>query len=805
MTTTLDPTSTAVSLPKGLSAKTMIDLYEEMVSIRKFELVVQDHYRNGKLPGFGHLYIGEEATAVGICAHLTSIDWVTSTHRGHGHALAKGLAPRIVLAELAGKSTGCCGGRGGSMHLYAPDVGLFGTNGLVGGGIPSAVGVAISARVQKSNRMAVSFFGDGGVNHGTFHESINFAAVQNAPVVFVCENNLYATATPLHVATKNTDVASKASAYGIPGIAVDGNDVLAVWQVMQEAARRARAGEGPTLIEARTYRVVGHHEGDQLYGTYRTKEEVEAWKLKCPILNWRRRLIEQYKVASAKELDAIDAKLDAIMQVAAEFARTSPDPDPAGVHLHVFAEPLNPPIPIHVENGPPVKTGFLDAIRDGIAEEMRRDKNIIYLGEGIGERGGSFAHTKNLWQEFGGDRVIDTPICELGFTGAAIGAAATGSRAVSDLMFSDFLFEAASQIVHQGGKLRYMSNNQISVPMIVRSGCGEIRHAGPHHSGMYHPVWSHTPGLIVVMPSTPADAKGLMKTAFRAHDPVIFMEHKSLFSTKGDVPTGEYLIPFGKANIVRAGKDITIATGGILMHRSLEAATALEKEGISCEVIDLRTLVPLDVQTLVESVSRTHRMLVVDEGFSMCGIGAEIAATIMESAFDELDAPVGRLHTEAVAQPFAPSLEKAAVVTVEKIIAGVRATVAGTPPIPRRVTGANAQISGVSPPPAPTAAPAASVTAAPAAKSATGARKSKMAGRPINMPHGDLTISEAKVVKWLKAVGASVKKGETIVEVETDKATVEVESSVDGVLVEILAEEGSVVAFGEQLATIGPA
>ncbi len=190
------------------------------------------------------------------------------------------------------------------------------------------------------------------------------------------------------------------------------------------------------------------------------------------------------------------------------------------------------------------------------------------------------------------------------------------------------------------------------------------------------------------------------------------MEHKSLFSTKGDVPTGEYLIPFGKANIVRPGKDITIATGGILMHRSLEAAEALEKEGISCEVIDLRTLVPLDVQTLVESVSRTHRMLVVDEGFSMCGIGAEIAATVMENAFDELDAPVGRLHTEAVAQPFAPSLEKAAVVTVEKIIAAVRATVAGTPPIPRRVTGANVEASAVSPQPAP-AAPVAPSAAAP--------------------------------------------------------------------------------------------
>ncbi len=802
MTTTLHPPSSAHPVPHGLSVGDLLRLYEEMVCIRKFELVVQDHYRNGKLPGFGHLYIGEEATAVGVCAHLKPEDWITSTHRGHGHALAKGLAPRIVLAELAGKSTGCCGGRGGSMHLYAPEVGLFGTNGLVGGGIPSAVGVAISARVQGSGRIAVPFFGDGAINHGAFHESVNFAAVQNAPVVFVCENNLYATATPLHVATKNTDVASKASAYGIPGIAVDGNDVVAVWQVMREAARRARAGEGPTLIEARTYRVVGHHEGDQIYGTYRTREEVEAWKLRCPILSLRRRLIEEWQLATAAELDAIDARLDSVMLEAADFARTSPEPDPASVHRHVFAEPLHPPLPASQPGAPTVKLGFLDAIRDGIAEEMRRDKNIIYLGEGIGERGGSFAHTKGLWQEFGAARVIDTPICELGFTGAAVGAAATGSRAVADLMFADFIFEAASQIVHQGGKLRYMSNNHISVPMIVRAGAGEVRHAGPHHSGTYHPVWSHIPGLIVVMPSTPADAKGLMKTAFRAGDPVIFLEHKSLFATKGDVPTGEHLVPFGKANVVRPGKDLTIITGGILLSRSLEAAQVLASEGIDCEVIDLRTIVPLDAETIVASVGKTHRVLVVDEGYAMCGIGAEIAAVIMEQAFDELDAPVGRLHTEAVAQPFAPSLEKAAVVTPEKIIAAARATVAGVPPVPRRAIAGPASAAAV--PAAAPVTPPATVATPPAAApvAALTARKSTVAGTPINMPHGDLTVSEAKIVKWLTAVGAAVTKGEAVVEVETDKATMEVESPADGVIVEILTPEGTTVAFGEQLATV---
>jgi 2-oxoisovalerate dehydrogenase E1 component len=351
-----------------------------------------------------------------------------------------------------------------------------------------------------------------------------------------------------------------------------------------------------------------------------------------------------------------------------------------------------------------------------------------------------------------------------------------------------------------------MSNNHLGVPMIVRAGHGEVRHAGPHHSGSYYPAWSHCPGLIVVVPSSPADAKGLMKTALRCSDPVIFLEHKSLFSIKGDVPVGEYLIPFGQANIVRAGTDLTVVTCGLLVHRALEAATALEKEGISCEIIDLRTIVPLDVETIVASVSRTHRLLVVDEAYSMCGIGAEIAAAMMENAFDELDAPVGRLHSEAVAQPFAPVLEKAAVVTVEKIAAAARDAIAGKPRAPRRPTsGQTGQRAPQSNPPAASCRPPATSAGKDAPESPPPAtRKSTVAGTAINMPHGDLTVSEAKIVKWLKAVGAPVSKGEGVVEVETDKATMEVESSVDGILVEALFPEGAVVKFGEQLATVRP-
>ncbi len=806
------PNVAAIAEDFPLDTAGLLKLYEQMLLIRRFELIAQDLLKKGEMPGFLHLYVGEEATAIGVCAHLSASDLISSTHRGHGHALAKGVPPERVMAELYAKATGCCGGRGGSMHLYAKTEGLFGTNGFVGGGIPSMVGAALSARTRGTDQLAVAFFGDGAVNHGAFHESVNFAGVQKAPVIFVCENNLYATATPLSMATANTEVATKAIAYGIPGVAVDGNDVLAVWEVMRVAAERARRGDGPTLIEAKTYRTVGHHEGDPLVGTYRTQEELDRWKLRCPIRNFRERLLTSGRTNEA-ELATIDERVERQVMEAVEFARRSPSPDPAAALDHIWAEPLHAALPEAPAGAPTVVQGWLEAVRDGIAEEMRRDPHIIYMGEGTGERGGSFAHTKGLWHEFGANRMIDTPIAELGFTGAAVGASATGCRAVSDLMFADFMFEAASQIIQQAGKLRYMSNGQVNVPMIVRCSWGTVKCTGPHHSGAYHPVWAHCPGLIVVVPSNPADAKGLMKTALRAHDPVMFLEPKALFSTKGPVPQGDYFVPFGVANVVRAGQDLTIVSCGTPLHRALEVAEQLAGQGVSCEVIDLRTIVPLDVDTIVTSVAKTGHLLVVDEAFSMCGVGAEIAAAMMEHAFDYLDAPVGRVHTEPVAQPFSPAHEGAVVVSNERILAAAKAVLAGSPIAPRRMRGIRtgsqqpASAAGVAP-------AAASQGAAPQVKATNGhadstaqrapAKPRAASGVAIIMPNQDLTITEGKVIGWLKEVGQTVTSGEVVAEVETDKAVISIEAPVAGLLVEISAPEQSIVLLGQQMGTIQP-
>jgi 2-oxoisovalerate dehydrogenase E1 component len=792
----------------------MLALYEKMMLLRQFELRAQAMGKKGEMPNFLHLYVGEEAVATGVTAHLKKTDWITSTHRGHGHCLAKGMPPRDLMAELYAKATGCCGGRGGSMHLYDPDNGVFGTNGIVGAGLPHAVGAGISARLRGTDGVAVAFFGDGAVNHGAFHEALNFAGAQNAPVVFVCENNLYATATPLKVATKNTEVATKAISYGFPGIAVDGNDVIGVWKVAKEAIERARRGEGPTLIEAKTYRTVGHNEGEPLTGTYRTQEELDLWKTRDPIPRFSKYLLSE-KIVKQADLDAADARVEKIVDEAVEYARNSPLPDPASFSLHSWSEKINPEMtPIDPSLGT-VEQGWLEAVKNGLSEEMRRNPHTIYFGEGTGERGGSFAHTKGMWAEFGGHRMVDTPICELGFTGASIGASATGVKAVADLMFVDFLFETGGQIPLQASKLRYMSNGRMSSRFVVRAPCGAVRSAGPHHSGMYHSIWSHYPGIIVVMPSNPADAKGLMKTAMRANDPVIFLEPKALFASKGQVPNGEYTIPFGVARVARPGTSLTIVAAGRMVGLALEAAEALAKDGTQAEVIDVRTIVPLDLKTITASVAKTNHLLVVDEGYAFCGFGAEVIASINELAFDDLDAPITRLQMEPVAHPFNAAVEAETMPTTNKIVAAAKNLLAGGVTRGRRM-----EIEGGAPTAAPNIESPSEIEIAkqdvpkmttpaidlgkPATSDAPAAPKVEiMEGETIYMPHGDLTISEGKVVNWLKKVGDKVAKDEGVCEIETDKAVMAIESPAAGTLIQIVAPEGTVVKMGETVGVLG--
>jgi pyruvate dehydrogenase E1 component alpha subunit len=320
-------------MAEQISQELLLTYYKKILELRLFELKVQELYRNGRLPGFVHLYVGEEAVAVGVCSHLDVADLVFSTHRGHGHALAKGVPAGIVLAELWGKATGSSGGRGGSMHMYAPEYGFMGTNGIVGAPIPLATGAALSAKLKKKSQVVVCFFGDGAVNSGSFHEAVNLGSAWDLPVVYVCENNLYATEMAFLRATKNTSVASRAAAYGMLGVEVDGQDVVAVHQAAQEAIQRARHDGGPTLIECKTYRYVGHHEGDP--GTdYRTREEVQQWKQRDPVKLARKRLLD-YGVEESV-LQKADEEIEQLIDEAVEFAEKSPEPSAESVNEHVF-------------------------------------------------------------------------------------------------------------------------------------------------------------------------------------------------------------------------------------------------------------------------------------------------------------------------------------------------------------------------------------------------------------------------------------------------------------------------------------
>src|SRR5271157_1993374 len=379
----------AADRPVHLSQDQLLSLYRCMVLIRRCEELLARSHQRGLIHGACHTYVGQEAIAVGVCAHLRTEDAVFSTHRGHGHALAKGLPPRELMAELYGRATGCSRGRGGSMHLFAPEIGLLGTSGIVGPCVLQAAGAGYCFRLLKTDRLAVAFFGDGAVNNGAFHEGLNLASIWKLPVLFVCENNQYATEVAFADVAGNSSVAARAGAYGLPGVEVDGNDVLAVAAAAGEAVRRARAGAGPTLLECKTYRTRPHAEGMGDF-TYRTREEVEQWKAHCPIARLKARLLEQELIATA-ELEAIDRELAAQVEDAHQFAENSPWPTAASATQHVFATALRAarPRPAADAATQTRELTFMQATLEALSEEMARNPKIFVLGEGIGRRGGN--------------------------------------------------------------------------------------------------------------------------------------------------------------------------------------------------------------------------------------------------------------------------------------------------------------------------------------------------------------------------------------------------------------------------------
>lgn len=665
-----------------------IRLYRTMQIIRQTEEELARCHQRGLIHGACHTYVGQEAIATGVCAHLTARDPIFSTHRGHGHALAKGMPPRELMAELFGRETGCSRGRGGSMHLFSPEIGMMGTSGIVGPCVLQACGGGYSSRILQNGTVAAAFFGDGAVNNGAFHEALNMASIWKLPVLFICENNQFATEVPFAYSSGNPSVGSRGAAYGLTGVTVDGNDVQEIFRVAGEAVARAKSGGGPTLIECKTYRTRAHAEGMGDF-TYRTKEDVAAWKEKCPIARlrrgvgsgeWRMGDAEQQKEAASviSQFDEIDQEVANMVREAREFAESSAPPSPSSATTHVFAAravsaaQTNPLPPFPTADAPfPTRT-FVAATLEALDHAMANDPTIFVMGEGIGKRGGNFTTTQGLYAKYGPERLCDTPICERGFVGLACGAGMTGTRPIIDFMFIDFINDAFGEIVNQITKMQYMSSGRLKMPVLLR-GCGGVGHsAATHHSGMYHSIYSHIPGLRVVIPSTPYDAKGLMASALRSDDPVLFLEHRELMQTKGPVPEEHYEIPFGQARIVRSGTDVTVVALSLMVQHTLKAAEQLASEGVAVEIIDPRTVSPLDVDTILQSVAKTGRLLVVDEAFGPCGFASEIAAQVADAGFNDLDAPIKRLHGAHVPTPYAPTMEHAVVPNVDRITQAIR-------------------------------------------------------------------------------------------------------------------------------------
>ncbi len=657
------------SLP---SSAVILSLYRTMQLIRQTEEELARCHQKGLIHGACHTYVGEEAIASGVAAHLRHDDVVFSTHRGHGHALAKGMPPRELMAELFGRQTGCSRGRGGSMHLFSPEVGMMGTSGIVGPCILQACGGGYSFKIMKTDNVAVAFFGDGAANNGAFHEGLNMASIWKLPVLFICENNQFATEVPFSYAAGNPSVGSRGAAYGIPGFTIDGNDVLEVYRVAGEAVLRARTGGGPTLIECKTYRTRAHAEGMGDF-TYRTREDVEEWKQKCPIVRLRTTVLESTKSVKTEQFTEVEGEIAALVKEGRDFAEASPWPTPESATNHVYAPAATrQSAPMPAISSATRSITFTQATHEALAEEMKVNPKIFVMGEGIGIRGGNFKTTVGLYDLYGPERLCDTPICERGFVGLACGAGMTGTRPVIDFMFADFVLDSVGEIINQIAKIQYMSSGRLKMPVLLR-GCIGIGHsAATHHSGNYYTMYAQVPGLRVVVPSNAADAKGLLKHALRCDDPVMFLEHREILSIKWPVPEEDYEIEFGKAAIVRPGKDVTVVALARMVHLTLSVCDDLEKSGISVELVDPRTVSPLDVDTILQSVRKTGRLLVIDEAFGPCSIASEVAAQVADRGFDDLDAPIKRLNGVFTPTPYSPPLEKAVVPQPEEIAAAIR-------------------------------------------------------------------------------------------------------------------------------------
>jgi 2-oxoisovalerate dehydrogenase E1 component len=652
-----------------MSEASLSGLYRALLVPRLVEEKMLRLLRQGRLSKW-FSGIGQEAIAVGVVAALEERDLILPLHRNLGVFTAPrglgGVPPTTaagaawsrvdldrLLRQLLGREGGFTAGRDRSFHFGTLEHGIVGMISHLGAMLPVADGLALAGQLRGTDRVVAVFSGDGGTSEGDFHEALNLAAVWRLPVIFVVENNGWGLSTPTSEQYACADLADRAAGYGMPGVVVDGNDVLAVVAAVTEAGARGRRGEGPTLIEAKTYRMRGHEETS---GTgYVPPDELARWTLLDPLLRFEA-VLDGRGVLPAPEREALREEIAAEIDARVEAALAAPEPDSTveGETAAVFAPPA---VARARAAGPEVELRYLDAITDGLREAMRADERVVLLGQDIAEYGGAFKVTDGFVAEFGKDRVRNTPIIESGALGCALGLALDGFHPMVEMQFGDFISCGFNQVVNNLATTHYRWG--APVPVVIRAPVGGGTGAGPFHSQNIEGFFANVPGLRIVAPATPADAKGLLLAAFDDPNPVLFLEHKALYrSERGPVPAGWHTVPLGSARLARPGRDATVVTYGIGVRWALEAAGILADDGAGdVEVIDLRSLRPWDTATVLASVERTGRALVLHEAPQTGGFGGELAATIAERAFAHLDAPVTRVGSTDTPVPFSRRLE----------------------------------------------------------------------------------------------------------------------------------------------------
>lgn len=653
----------------GLEDHEAVEILHDMIMARALDQKMYQLNRMGRA-AFMVSSQGHEAVQVGAArAMVVGTDFVLPYYRDLAMMISLGVTPYQALLGLFGRADDpSSGGRQMPNHWSFKDINVVTGSSPIATHLPHATGIAQAVRLDGSDAVVFCSFGDGATSKGDFHEAMNFAGIHALPVVFLCENNGYAISVPLAKESAVTDLELRGAAYNIPGISVDGNDPLAVYEAVRDA--RARASEGPTFIVASCYRFLAHTSDDD-DRSYRTPEEVAEARAHDPI----ERYVEYLKLCGLVDADEVARIYDSakeIVDLETDRAEAALPPDPGSIFAHVFA-PHEPAtvrtLSEHLALGGERRIGtYIEAIRETQAALLGDDPNALVIGEDVGIRGGVFKATEGLFERFGEDRVVDMPLAESLIIGNGIGLALAGKHPIVEIQFADFIHSGFDQMLSEAARVHYRSNGAYTVPMVVRTPYGGGIHGALYHSQSIEAFYAHIPGIKVVAPSTPADAVGLLRSAMEDPNPVLFLEHKKAYRlVKGVIPDQEYRVPIGKADIVRPGSDLTIITYGLLRHYAEMAAESLS-ESASIEVVDLRTISPLDRELILDSATRCSRVLIVHEDNISFGVGGEVAALISQHAFWALDAPVTRLALPDVpTMGFAKNIEVAMTITAERI------------------------------------------------------------------------------------------------------------------------------------------